>query len=175
MTQKTIVICAFILLCCAFFLSACAPPPAARTLADRFQLAGERSSSDAFIPHFSATRNGRREDAIRLVAPVAVRTGLGGLSGKYALEALVTPVFDIGDGLQLDIFIFSAGERRQACQRYFDPARNASDRQWIPLAVPFELAGQSDSYLEIQLSGGPQGDLTADWLALARMRISKVK
>jgi hypothetical protein len=43
----------------------------------------------------------------------------------------------------------------------------AADRSWIPISVPFGLGGGGDGVLKIAISGGPQGDLVADWLALA--------
>ncbi len=163
------------LLCCAALLSACASPPKTLTLADRFHAEGAASGSDSFAPHFAAIRNGRREDAVRLIAPVTIRTRLAGLAGDYRLDALATQVFNIGDGLQLDVDVVSGGERKRVCERYFDAARKAADRSWIPLAAPFEIAGQADSYLEIRVSGGPRGDLVADWLALAGLRITKAR
>jgi len=121
--------------------------------------------------HEWVVRHGRRLVTTTLLAPVAVRAGLAGLSGRFTLKLLAAPVFNIGDGIQLEVLVVGAGDTRPVCSRYFDAGRVAADRDWLRLEVPLDLSGAADSCLEIRVSAGPQGDLDADWLALAEMRI----
>lgn len=110
---------------------------------------------------------------MRLIAPVAIQAGLPGLSGKFTLKLLAAPVFNLGDGFQMEVLVGGAGDRKQIYTRYLDAGRKAADREWIPLEIPFELRGLADAYLEIRVSGGPQGDLVADWLALAEVHLAQ--
>jgi hypothetical protein len=87
------------------------------------------------------------------------------------LIGLATPVFNVGDGTRLDIYLQENGTKQLIYNRYFDAGRLAEDRDWIPLSVPLILKGSTDNWLEIQVTGGPQGDYTADWLALNSIRI----
>jgi hypothetical protein len=58
-------------------------------------------------------------------------------------------------------------------RRYFDAGRRAEDRDWIPLAIPFKAGPRPDNELIIAISGGPQDDLSADWLALSGLRLER--
>jgi hypothetical protein len=142
---------------------------------DRFDIAREGTAaavnSQSLRRHEWVTRRGRRLATTTLLAPVAIRAGLAGLSGRFTLKLLAAPLFNVGDGVQMEVFAGSAGDCRLICSRYFDPGRLADDRDWVPLAVPVDLSGAADSYLEIRVSAGPQGNLDADWLALAEVRI----
>jgi hypothetical protein len=89
------------------------------------------------------------------------------------LEGWATPVFNIGDGIQLDLFLSRYGERHRVGERYFDSGRKAEDRDWVAIAFPLDL--RENDQLEISISGGPQGDLVADWLALSSLRLMKRK
>jgi hypothetical protein len=73
-------------------------------------------------------------------------------------------VFNIGDGVQMNVFLRRSGIRILVGSRYFDPGRNAEDRSWIPVSIALEV--NEGDLIEIEASAGPQGDLTADWLAL---------
>ena len=121
--------------------------------------------------HEWVVRHGRRLVTTTLLAPVVVRAGLTGLSGRFTLKLLASPTFNVGDGVQLEVLLSSAGSFRPVCSRYFDAGRLAGDRDWIPMEVPLSLSGAANAYLEIRVSAGPQGDLDADWLALAEARI----
>jgi hypothetical protein len=161
----------FLFALCAASAGGCAPGRSNQTWADRFSVVAGRVTSDSFVRHSTVVRNGRQKDAMRLVAPITVRAGLAGLSGRLTLRLVATPVFNIGDGLQMDILAGSGEDRRRVYGRYFDAGREAADRNWIPLEIPLDLDGKRDVYLEIQISGGPQGDLVADWLAVAEVRL----
>jgi hypothetical protein len=89
------------------------------------------------------------------------------------LEGWATPVFNVGDGLQMDLFLRQAGARHFIAGRYFDAGRKFEDRDWIPIAFPLDL-GQDDQ-LEIEVSAGPQGNLVADWLALSSFHLAQRK
>jgi hypothetical protein len=108
-----------------------------------------------------------------LIAPVSVGASLQGISGNATLEGLATPVFNVGDGMQMDLLVKHAGTTRSIGSRYFDSGRNAEDRNWIPIALPLNLG--EDDQLEIRISAGPQGDLVADWLALSSLRLVQRK
>ena len=119
------------------------------------------------------TRKGVRKKAVAMIAPVCIHASLQGVSGKATLKGWAAPVFNIGDGLQMDLFLKRGGIRYQIGSRYFDAGRKAEDRDWIFLEVPLEI-GEED-WLEMEISAGPQGDLVADWLALSEMRVIKGK
>jgi hypothetical protein len=142
-------------------------------LTDRFSVLSPRAEPGPkeFDAHFDVIRRGRRRDSIVLTAPAAIHAPLTGLSGNVVLEGLATPVFNVGDGIQMDIFLVGSGTRKLIYNRYFDAGRRAEDRDWIPLAIPLELGNSSDNWLEIRVSAGPQGDYVADWLALSTMHI----
>jgi hypothetical protein len=114
-------------------------------------------------------RKGLRKNALALVAPVSVRAPLSGASGKRILEGWATPVFNIGDGIQMDLFLTRAGARHLILGRYFDAGRAFGDRAWIPISIPIDI--NENDQLEIVISAGPQGDLVADWLALSGLRL----
>jgi len=125
-----------------------------------------------FSRHYPVTRKGRRRDSMVLVAPVMVRAALRSIqAGSYALVCFATPVFNIGDGIQMDVLLASGGTERVIYQRYFDAARRVEDRDWIPLFIPLESNGAMDAELQIRVSGGPQGDLVDDWLALSEVQL----
>lgn len=171
-------------LCLGTILYACSQSPPGRgsdgtgmDLADRFRIAaGEGApagNANSLMRHFRVTRRGRQMDTTTLIAPVAIRAGLGGLSGRFALKILASPVFNVGDGVQMDVILDGAGQSKQVGRHYFDAGRIAGDRDWIALEYPVDLTGAADAYLEIRISAGPQGDLVADWIALAEVRITR--
>ena len=151
--------------------------PSGIDLSDRFEantLAGGKRSEGggSFTPHFNVVRNGVARDSMVLEAPVTIHAALGRLSGSPVLECMSTPVFNIGDGIQMDVFLAENGMRRLVFSRYFDAGRRIEDRAWIPLIIPLDPSGGSaDADLEIRITGGPQGDLVADWFALSLVRI----
>jgi hypothetical protein len=104
-----------------------------------------------------------------LAAPVAISASLQGVSGKMKLVGLAAQVFNIGDGIQMEVVLVRAGMRQPLGSRYFDAARKAEDRDWIPIAMPLDLSEHDN--LEIRISAGPRGDLVADWLALSSLRL----
>jgi hypothetical protein len=122
---------------------------------------------------FFVARQGERRESLVLVAPAAVRAPLEGASGDLIMEALAAPVFNLGDGIRMDLFLVHDGKKELLASRYFDAGRRAEDRRWIRMESLFR-AGAGDS-LEIRVSGGPQGDLVADWLALSSLRVMPVK
>jgi hypothetical protein len=142
-------------------------------LTDRFSLISPRAEpgEKEFDAHFEVYRNGQRRDSMILTAPAAIHASLAGFSGNMLLEGLATPVFNVGDGIQMDIFLRRNGTGKLIYNRYFDAGRRAEDRDWIPLSIPLELGISGDNWLEIRVSAGPQGNYTADWLALNAMHI----
>jgi len=146
-------------------------------LGDRFVVqslagGGKSEGGGSFTPHFKVVRNGIARDAMVLEAPVTIRAAIGGIGQGAVLECLSTPVFNIGDGMRMDVFLDADGKKRAVFSRFFDAGRRIEDRAWIPLSVPLDLeSSRSDAQLEIRVSGGPQGDLVADWLALSSVRI----
>jgi len=137
----------------------------------KFEKLGREENEGAFDPHFAAVRRGRRMDSMLLVAPVAIGASLAGLSGDFTFECLAAPVYNIGDGMRMELVLAAAGSERTLYSRYFDAGRRAGDRDWIPLAAPVNLRDSGEPELLIRLSGGRQGDLVADWLALASARL----
>ena len=141
-------------------------------LADRFAVIAP-SAEKSFDRHFMVVRRGKRMDSMLLVAPVTIHAPLAGSEPNTMFECLATPVFNVGDGMRLDVLLKTGGSERLLFTRYFDAARRAEDRDWIPLSIPLAAPGVSASELVMRLSGGPNGDLTADWLALASVRLTQ--
>jgi hypothetical protein len=150
--------------------------PEGPDLADRFILITPPDRNvdgqKRLMRHEHVVRNGLARDAMVLVAPATIRMPVDGISGAAILEALSAPVYNLGDGMQMDILLSGSGHERLIYSRYYDAGRRLEDRAWIPLAIPLDPnGGPEDAQLEIRVSGGPQGDLVADWLALSAMRI----
>ncbi len=168
--------CLLLILAASFVWSGCAKTETAATTA-----AGGIDLTDKLFPihpadpelkvnrNFAVVRNGVRKNSLALVAPVLVRASLQGASGKQLLEGLATPVFNIGDGIRIDLYLNRAGVRRAIGNRYFDSGRRGEDRAWISIAFPVDL--HKEDQLEIDVSAGPQGDLVADWLAFSSLRL----
>ncbi len=161
-------------LACGALLLPCAAQSATEKLdlTARFQTDGGGGS---LRQHVSVTRKGRRVDATVLIAPVTARASLSGLSGRFQLRLTAAPAFNVGDGMQLDLVLSDAGVRRTIYSRYFDAGRKAEDREWVPIEVPLALSGSGSVYLEIRVSGGPQGNMVADWLALAEVLLVRAE
>ena len=161
-------------------LCGCGAPPGlegdkkfAADLTEQFSVITPRNDSEAreFYAHFPVTRKGIRKDSMVLTAPTAIQASLAGFTGPVRLRGAATPVFNVGDGIQLELFLREDAARKCIYSRYFDAGRLAEDRDWISLSAPLELKDSTDNWLEVQISGGPQGDLTADWLALSAIHI----
>ncbi len=146
-------------------------------LGERFSLLPSgntaRLENQSFTRHYLVTRRGRSLDCLVVVAPATISARLSGLTGKMILKCVVTPVFNIGDGFTMDVAIATGGLERVVYERYFDPGRKNEDRNWIPLAIPFEAPGTKDAELRIRVAAGPQGDLVDDWLALHDPRLDR--
>jgi hypothetical protein len=138
-------------------------------LSERFSLISA-GVPDNFQRHIDVIRKGEHKDALKLVAPAAIRALLQGAAGRWILKFWAAPVFDVGDGFSMMVFLRRPGTRLLVGNRYFDPGRKAEDRNWIPIAIPLEI--QQGDQLEIEVSAGPQGDFTADWLALSSPRLA---
>ena len=167
-TQYRVWLLAALLLAASFGLPGCskkvADPDLTIDLSGRFS-AVDRGSSKNFEKQKDVVRKGHRRESLVLIAPAVIRASLSGISGRTTLQYLAAPVFDVGDGFLMTVFLRRAGARHRIGDRYFDPGRKVEDRDWIPIAIPLEV--QQGDQLEIEASGGPQGDLTADWLALS--------
>jgi hypothetical protein len=156
----------------------CVREPAARgdavDLTGLFQLEGgipEEAAENSFRRDVPVERAGEMKISLVLIAPATVRAQLPAMAGAIRLQAMTAPVFNIGDGFELEVALRRLGAREVLYSRYYDPARVASDRNWAPLAVDFRADGGEDLALEMNLSGGPQGDLITDWLAVASPRL----
>jgi hypothetical protein len=132
----------------------------------------ETSAGGRHHSRFEVTRNGRRVESTVLVAPAAVRASLAGIEGPWMLELLMAPVFNLGDGFQMEILLVLPGGNRSLYSRYCDPGRRASDRAWLRVAQPVDLKSGDGRSVEIRVSAGPQGDLVDDWLALGSVRLA---
>jgi hypothetical protein len=142
-------------------------------LMDRFSSADSALQDSHLRQNQYVTRKGLRKKSLVMIAPVCIHASLRGVSGKATLRGWAAPVFNIGDGLQMNLFLRSSGIRHQIGSRYFDAGRKAEDRDWIFLKVPLEMG--EDNWLEIEISAGPQGNLVADWLALSELSLVKSK
>jgi hypothetical protein len=131
--------------------------------------AAGKEAGQARLP---VTRAGRRLDCVVLIAPVHVDVPLEG-RGRRNLELVAAPVFNIGDGMDLEILLVSQAGSRRAYAGSFDAATRIADRSWRTFRVPLELAGEEGQALRFRLSGGPQGDLVDDWLAFGKVALSE--
>lgn len=135
---------------------------------------GKKANGGSFVRHFEVVRNGTKRDAMVLEAPVAIRADLKDAAPGSIFQCLSTPVFNIGDGMQLEVLVNEDGQWRLLYTRYYDAGRRLEDRAWIPLRLPVNLGPSARNVqLEIRVSGGPQGDLTADWLALTGLSLTR--
>ncbi len=126
----------------------------------------------AFDVRYPVVRKGLRRDCLLLVAPISIRAQVVAAGGSYVLEASCTQVFNVGDGIRMDVYLLERGHRRSVYSRYFDAGRQAGDRDWVPVAIPIEIGQPQDTQIEIEASAGPQGNLDADWLALSSVRLA---
>jgi hypothetical protein len=139
-----------------------------RLLLANFRVVGHPEFPPRSLP---VTRRGKRRDAIMLIAPSTVKLTLAGISGPIRLKGWAAPVFNIGDGIQMEMKLTDSQQQRTVYSRRFDAARNAADRDWIPLDIGFNLDESSKWDLEMTVSAGPQGDLVGDWVALAELHL----
>jgi hypothetical protein len=138
-------------------------------LMEKFIPVDSTLSGKQFYRQMPVVREGVRRESLVLIAPATVRASLLGISGQTAMVGFAAPVFNVGDGMQMDIFLKRPEGRRLVVSRYFDPGRNAEDRNWIMLRIPLNIC--EEDQLEIELSSGPQEDSTADWLALSSLHL----
>ncbi len=176
LSTPTLVAVAFI-----FGLTGCgrkAAPPAKDAvfeLRDRLSVTrrqdGTPVSGGSYSPHFEAVRNGIRRDSILLMPPVTVSAPLNGLPACATLRGIAAPVYNIGDGMQLDIVLIGEGNERTVYSRYYDAGRRAEDRRWVPFTAPLDLPVGQNFSLELRVTPGAQGDLVADWLAVSDLQV----
>jgi hypothetical protein len=134
-------------------------------LTDRF-LPAEFSPPDAhFEQNLYVNRRGVRKSALVVAAPTSLCASLQGISGNVILKGWAAPVFNIGDGLEMNLFLRRGKTRFPIFRRGFDAARIDADRAWVPIEIALDLTGEDR--LEMDVTAGPQGELTADWLALS--------
>jgi hypothetical protein len=98
---------------------------------------------------------------------------LAGISGPVSLRGWVAAVFNIGDGIQMEMKLMDSNRQLDLYSRRFDPARSSADRDWTPVDIDFNLEAGKTWDLEMTVSAGPQGDLVADWLALADLHVQQ--
>ena len=157
----------------ALFATGCAhaPRPAPGGLLERFVPAMLGADRASFRAPVSVDRAGGKKISMVLVAPSAAKASLEGFRGRIELHFMAVPVFNVGDGIQMDIWLLDEGPPVQICSRYFDPGRRFEDRRWRPVTIAMDVR-RTDAQLEIRIAGGPEGNLTGDWLAFADLRIS---
>jgi len=136
-------------------------------LAGRFVLV--HPGSARHLQRLEVNRKGSRRKSLVLVAPSIIRGSLEGISGRRHLELSAAPVFNVGDGVQMNVFLRSAGKRIPLVNRYFDAGRKAEDRDWVRVEIPLDV--RRGDQIEIEAAAGPLGDLAADWLAISSIRI----
>jgi hypothetical protein len=129
-------------------------------------------------PHFSLVRAGTRRNGLLLVAPEVVSAPLPGLAGKMEFRCFVAPVYNIGDGVILEIVLEAEDRERVLLRRRLDAGRRAEDRQWNELVVPLQIPRDGASLLLRASGGDPEDnpgtgvDLVADWLVIADPRLT---
>ena len=142
-------------------------------LMDKFTPVDPDPSSTQFHQSLLVIRNGDRRDALAVVAPVTIHAQLKNVSKQMTLEGFAAPMFNMGDGFRMNVFLERDGQRQLIGSRYFDPGRNADHRKWMPIRMT--LTPEENDQLEIQVTTGPQNDSVADWLALSSLRLTADK
>ena len=160
----------------AFFATGCrgARPSAPAEMLERFVPAKQVARRSSLLNPIVVDRAGSKKKAMVLVAPASAKAPLGGDSGRIELQLEAVPVFNVGDGIQMEIWLLDDGPPARICSRYFDPGRRFEDRRWTPVKVEMNVH-RKDAQLEIRVSAGPEGNLTGDWLAFADVSISRKK
>lgn len=146
-----------------------AAPPEAGTFDARFTPKDPLKSDS--VTRMRVERRGETKEALVLRAPSAVSASIGECREPCVFRASIAPVFNVGDGFEMNVWLSDGKGSQKIYSRCIDAGRRFEDRSWIPIRIPIEFR-TGDARLEIQVTGGPLGDLTADWLALAEMRIS---
>ncbi len=147
-----------------------APRPVPANVLERFVPVVQSPNRPSLLNPVVVDRAGVKKSAMVLVAPIAVRAPLAGFLGRIELQLAVAPLFNVGDGIQMEIWLLDDGPPVRICTRYFDPGRRFEDRRWTPITATMDVH-RRDARLEIRVSGGPEGNLTADWLAFADLHI----
>jgi hypothetical protein len=139
---------------------------------ERFVPAKQAAGRSSLLNPIVLDRAGSKRRAMVLVAPASAIAPLGGDSGRIELQLEAVPVFNVGDGIQMEIWLRDDGPPVRICSRYFDPGRRFEDRRWTSVTVEMNVH-RNDAQLEIRVSAGPEGNLTGDWLAFADVSISR--
>jgi hypothetical protein len=84
---------------------------------------------------------------------------------------MAAPVFNVSDGIQMEIWLRDDESPTRVYSRYFDPGRRFEDRRWTPVTIDMDVH-HKDAQIEISVTGGPDGNLTGDWLAFADVNVS---
>lgn len=158
----------------ALFTAGCshARPPAPAGLLERFAPAMKVTNRSFFMNPVVVDRAGSKKRAMVLVAPAAASAPLEGPVGRIRLQLEIVPVFNVGDGILMEIWLRDSEPPVRVCSRYFNPGRRFEDRRWTPVTVDMNVH-RGDAQLEIRVSAGPGGNLTGDWLAFADLHISR--
>ncbi len=148
------------------------PRPSPNGLLERFVPLMNTAGRSHFRNPVVIDRAGSKRTAMVLVAPAAVRAPLESMPGRIEFSLEVVPVFNVGDGVQMEIWLREGVASSRVYSRYFDPGWRFEDRRWTPVTVAMDVHCR-DAQVEIRVSGGPEGNLTGDWLAFADLRISR--
>jgi hypothetical protein len=90
------------------------------------------------------------------------------LSFSVALDPRVWAP-DKGDGVQFEMAITAAGQRRRVFSRWVDPKNNPNDRHWIRASI--DLAPYSGREIEVELSTQPGAANVWDWAGWGDLRV----
>ncbi|MBM3789690.1 MAG: hypothetical protein FJW35_04975 [Acidobacteria bacterium] len=132
----------------------------------------QRKSGDGeFHRGMRVARRGTVRPSLVLAAPAQIALQWKGAAGRLRVRCWAAPVFNIGDGCLLSVTWVGDDRTLSAFSRYFDAARNEADREWSRLDFLVEMGGRPDGELVFELTGGPEGDLTADWMAFADLTV----
>lgn len=153
-------------------LVACAPGRVRQVQPVRGDLSSalaHAASPPGSIGDFTMVRAGERRNGVALIAPVRISVPVNSTRGSFEFKCFAAPVYNIGDGVTLEILWEDRSGARSLLRRRFDAARRSEDRRWAEISVPVRI--EEGGRIVFAASAGPGGDLVADWVAVAEPRI----
>jgi len=154
-------------------LAACGPGrsrPVAPMPGDLSEELASAASPPGSIRDFTMVRAGERRRGVALIAPVKLSVPVNETHGLFEFRCFAAAVYNVGDGVTLEILWEDSSGARRLIERRFDAARRREDRRWAEISVPLKIEGRG--HIVFAASAGASGDLVADWVTVAQPRVS---
>ena len=112
------------------------------------------------------TRAGTRRETLVLLAGAVFQTDSMTAIPSRCVSLVAAMPFNLGDGAVLKIIANDETRQQPVFQLSLDPAHVRADRKWLP--VRFDIpAVMNHVVLRFEVTAGPRGDQTGDWIGLA--------